>query len=77
MSRTVSYVEFAACFCLGRRSLSFSSDRLDGGSWKVDFYDARTGSDIVSSIAVLRDGDQVTIPLPDFTDDIAFKMYVH
>lgn len=47
-----------------------------GHTWKVDFFDTHTGTDIVSSIAVLWDRDRVTIPLPDFTDDIAFKMYI-
>jgi hypothetical protein len=44
-------------------------------TWQVDFYDTQTGTDIVGSTTVTRSGDNVTIPLPDFTDDIAFKMY--
>ncbi|NTW08712.1 MAG: hypothetical protein HGA28_04000 [Anaerolineaceae bacterium] len=43
-------------------------------NWKIDFYDTKTGTDIVSSLMVTRKGDKVTITLPDFTDDIAFKM---
>lgn len=43
--------------------------------WQVDFYDTRTGTDLIGSIIVIRTGDKVTIPLPDFTDDLAFKMY--
>jgi len=44
-------------------------------NWQVDFYDTRTGTDILSSTMVTRNGDKVTVTLPDFTDDIAFKMY--
>jgi hypothetical protein len=45
-------------------------------NWKIDFYNTKTGTDIVSSTMVTRKGDKVTITLPDFTDDIAFKMYI-
>ena len=44
-------------------------------NWKVDFYNTKTGTDILSSALVTRSGDTVIVPLPDFTDDIAFKMY--
>jgi hypothetical protein len=44
--------------------------------WEIDFYDTRTGTDIVSSTIVTWNGNKVTITLPDFTDDIAFKMYI-
>ena len=44
--------------------------------WRIDFYNTKTGTDIVSSTLVTRKGDNVTITLPDFTDDIAFKMYI-
>ena len=43
--------------------------------WKVDFYDTQTGTDITASATVARKGSGVTITLPDFTNDIAFKMY--
>jgi hypothetical protein len=43
--------------------------------WTVDFYDTKTGSDVISSATVTRQGDRITITLPDFTDDVAFKMY--
>lgn len=43
--------------------------------WRVNFYNTRNGSDIISSALVTRKGDQVTITLPDFTDDIAFKLF--
>jgi hypothetical protein len=43
--------------------------------WIVDFYDTQTGTDVISSATVTRQGDRITITLPDFTDDIAFKMY--
>ncbi len=42
--------------------------------WRVDFYDTRTGTDLLGSIDIARTGDTVTIPLPDFKNDIAFKM---
>jgi hypothetical protein len=45
-------------------------------NWKIDFYNTRTGTELVNSIMVTRKGDQVTFTLPDFTDDIAFKMYI-
>ncbi len=45
-------------------------------NWKVDFYNTKTGIDITSSTTVARQGNSITIALPDFTDDIAFKMYV-
>jgi len=49
---------------------------VPGGAtrWQIDFYSTQTGTDVVQSITVGRKGDDVTIPLPDFTDDIAFKM---
>jgi hypothetical protein len=44
-------------------------------SWRVDFYDTKTGTTITSSTSVHRKGGVITIPLPDFHDDIAFKMH--
>jgi hypothetical protein len=44
--------------------------------WRVDFYDTRTGKTILSSTSVTRNGQSITITLPDFQDDIAFKAYV-
>jgi hypothetical protein len=46
----------------------------NAANWQVYFYDTKTGTDIISSTTVARKGDKVTITLPDFTDDIAFKM---
>ena len=43
-------------------------------NWKVDFYDTKTGTTILSSASVLRHGSTVTVTLPEFKDDIAFKM---
>jgi len=40
----------------------------------VDFYDPADGSRVTSSISVQRAGAQITVPLPDFYDAIAFKM---
>jgi hypothetical protein len=45
-------------------------------SWKIDFYNTKTGTDIVSSTTITRTRGKVTITLPDFTNDIAFKMYI-
>jgi hypothetical protein len=43
-------------------------------TWKVDFYNTRDGTTVLSSVSVTRQGGTLTIPLPDFQDDIAFKM---
>ncbi len=43
--------------------------------WKVDFYDTNTGLDIIGSTTTIRQGDSLIVLLPDFKDDIAFKMY--
>jgi hypothetical protein len=43
-------------------------------NWKVDFFDTRDGTTILNSVAVSQTGSTITIPLPDFQDDIAFKM---
>ena len=45
-------------------------------NWKIDFYDTSTGTIILSSATVTREGVKITITLPDFTDDIAFKMVI-
>jgi hypothetical protein len=45
-------------------------------NWKIEFYNTKTGTDIVSSTTVTRKSNKVTITLPDFSDDIAFKMYI-
>lgn len=42
-------------------------------SWKVDFYNTKDGTTILSSVTITRKGDTITILLPDFQDDIAFK----
>jgi hypothetical protein len=43
-------------------------------NWQVDFYDTNTGTTILSSTSVTRQGSTVTVTLPEFQDDIAFKM---
>ena len=43
-------------------------------NWQVDFYDTSTGTTILSSTSVTRQGSTVTVTLPEFQDDIAFKM---
>jgi hypothetical protein len=42
--------------------------------WQVDFYDTKTGTDILSSKQIARTGKTITVILPDFKDDIAFKL---
>jgi hypothetical protein len=44
--------------------------------WQVDFYDTKTGTDVIRTTLVTRNGGTLTIPLPDFSDDIAFKVYL-
>jgi hypothetical protein len=44
-------------------------------NWKVDFYDTKSGTDIISSTMVTRKDNTITLTLPGFTDDIAFKLY--
>jgi hypothetical protein len=42
--------------------------------WRVDFYDTTTGTTLLSSTTVERRDGTVTVPLPCFHDDIAFKL---
>jgi hypothetical protein len=42
--------------------------------WKVDFYNTKTGTDVITSTFLTPQGNNVTIALPGFDDDIAFKM---
>ncbi len=44
--------------------------------WTVDFYETKNGTHIVSSTAAAQTDGNITITLPDFTDDIAFKMHI-
>jgi hypothetical protein len=41
--------------------------------WRVDFYSTRDGTTPLGSIFATRQGNTITVPLPDFQDDIAFK----
>jgi hypothetical protein len=43
--------------------------------WQLDFYDPQTGEATGDSAQVFASDGAVVIELPDFTDDIAFKMY--
>jgi hypothetical protein len=43
-------------------------------NWRVDFYDTKSGMPLNKTITVARQGERVPVPLPDFSDDIAFKM---
>jgi hypothetical protein len=42
--------------------------------WKVVFYDTKDGTTMLGSVNATRKGKAITIPLPDFKDDIAFEM---
>jgi hypothetical protein len=44
-------------------------------SWTVDFYDTKTGTQLPGSSVLTAEGGKLTIQLPDFSDDIAFKAY--
>jgi hypothetical protein len=44
-------------------------------NWKIDFIDTKTGTVIVASGALARKGESIVVSLPDFKNDIAFKMY--
>jgi hypothetical protein len=46
----------------------------NASNWKVDFYSTRDGTTILGSVTASRTGSIITMPLPDFQDDIAFKM---
>jgi hypothetical protein len=46
-------------------------------NWQVDFYDTKTGNALTGSALLTRQGDKVTVALPDFMDDIAFKLFVN
>jgi len=43
-------------------------------SWKVDYYSAKDGTTRLGSSTVSQQGSSVSLALPDFQDDIAFKM---
>lgn len=43
--------------------------------WRVDFYSTNDGATLLGSADVKRSGKTIKIPLPDFSDDIAFKAY--
>lgn len=43
-------------------------------SWKVDFYNPKDGTTVLSSASISRTGSSLSVPLPDFQDDIAFKL---
>jgi hypothetical protein len=43
--------------------------------WQVDFYNAGTGTKLGDAVTVARQGGTLTVTLPDFSDDIAFKVY--
>lgn len=47
-----------------------------GDTWQIDFYDTQTGTTVLGSITVNRQGSAALVALLDFKDDIAFKMKV-
>jgi hypothetical protein len=44
-------------------------------NWKVEFYSTEDGVTVLGSVDVSREGSAITIPLPEFSDDIAFKAF--
>ena len=42
-------------------------------NWRVDFFSTKDGTTQLGSAFVARQGQAITITLPDFQDDIAFK----
>jgi len=42
--------------------------------WRIDFYDTTNGTTIMGSAVATRQGANVTVAFPDFSDDIAFRM---
>ncbi|OQB20534.1 MAG: Sugar-binding cellulase-like protein [Firmicutes bacterium ADurb.Bin182] len=45
----------------------------DAAAWQVRFYSTKDGTTELGVLDVERKGDKLTIPLPDFSGDIAFK----
>lgn len=43
-------------------------------NWQVDFYDTKTGLDVIATIHITRTTSTASIPLPDFQDDLAFRL---
>jgi hypothetical protein len=43
-------------------------------SWKVDFYSAQDGTTLLGSTSLSQQGSSLTVTLPDFKDDIVFKI---
>jgi hypothetical protein len=44
-------------------------------TWLVKFYDTKTGTEVIDSTTLTVKGNKIIIPLPDFRDDVAFKMF--
>jgi hypothetical protein len=44
-------------------------------TWLVKFYDTKNGTDVIDTRTLTSKGNKVIIPLPDFRDDVAFKMF--
>lgn len=42
--------------------------------WRIDFFDTKTGTTLLASQIIPRTGSGISFTLPDFTDDIAFKL---
>jgi hypothetical protein len=56
----------------GQKVLISVSGKAD--TWQVDFYSTSTGTDVLRSITVARQGNAISVALPDFKDDIALKL---
>ena len=44
-------------------------------TWLVKFYDTKTGTEVIDSMTLTAKGNKLIIPLPDFRDDVAFKIF--
>lgn len=44
-------------------------------AWTVSFHDTKTGAPLTGTSVLTPEGGKLRIPLPDFSDDIAFKAY--
>ena len=54
------------------RDLKLVFDWVGSGTRRVDFWDTDTG-ERVSSVAGEADGGRMTVPVPPFTRDVAFR----
>ncbi|MGD0879812.1 MAG: hypothetical protein ABSA01_16930 [Anaerolineales bacterium] len=58
---------------ISKQTVTFSLPST-AASWKVDFYSAQDGTTLLGSTSLSQQGSSLTLTLPDFKDDIAFKI---